>query len=915
MPEGSEVLMNSTLLSTIGTIVGVILVILILCGLAAYGFVRFWQKKTQDDLKKVSSQSRQLVNESKNLRTAIQGYAENDPPPFGTLDAHILSQLNEFDELAQAFMMQYGNVQQTIRNISQKDWRSILRAPFSWYHLRQQIVGLLEKQTSSENALQAARSNLSEIESQGWVVASGARLVQERMARTSQLLANLQRVTVQSSSFDQALEKKEGIEKALKGIPEFFLTDSEESVISRSTKESIIQVHQILADNQSEVDSLLSQAGTWGNQYKEADDRLGALQNLVKELQQLLAEMPTGLILSEAEARLDSLTSVVSQVDAGLNQLDLNELPTHAQMATDALKDAQATYEILKNAKQGQTELSGLIENIGPERDQLVGKLAQLATRSVYPLIWNKSQVQLNDLLQRIELLGPTQKPRTPEQVEKDLAIAKTLQNRIRGLAAQYQKVAAQYDELIPILTALDLASVLVKYQKAQRLADQVVEYNPENWPRQEAVNSFKGDVDAFHNSLRAVVPENSSLSLKETDLPQQYEQVRNLADQFHALQQREERIRARLVELQAMENSAQENLSVSESVLNQIGLLSNSNQVLKETLASDVERQLSLVDQLSNELGNRQQGLIQKKVQKVSEFYNKVEQAGNNWLNKLDIDVKVKKGVITDKIERLKEIADLSEPAIADAQTLLSSPDANIGEGNRPGKKGRIPLKEIMLQYKFTNESWQRSLATTKAIEDIETSVYDANQKTEQQRHNAEDLLAQAEKWVQEARSWPPVSITLDAERREYDDIERMRNAIRKEQPRAIWLVGRLGDLASRYQAVAEKARHLGERAEADHSRIRSLEREMDESVRLWQYQKNAYSSNTLATANIQRLLSEISRDLDNLKRQYRQGIKNYNQIEQDLVLLSRKANSTLIPIEDDQRIDINGEIRIERT
>jgi chromosome segregation ATPase len=907
--------MNSTLLSTVGTILGVILVILVIIGFAAYGLVRFWQKKIQDDLKKVSSQSRQLINDGKNLRIAIQGYAESDPPPFGALDARILSQLNEFDELNQAFVLLYGDIQQAIRNINQKDWQSILRAPFSWYHLRQRMAGLLEKKTGAGNALQASRSILVEIESQGWVVAGQARLAQERMAKAGQLLAYLQQVNVQSSSFDQAVSKKEQIEKALDGIPEFYLTASEQSVISQSTKESIINVHRILTDNQPEIDSLLSLAETWGNQHKEADNELGALQKLVKELQQLLADMPAGLILSEAEARLDNLTGVVSQVNAGLTKPDLDELPALAQMAADALKDAQATHETLKIAHLGQAELSGLISSIGPERDQLVAKLAQLATRSIYPVVWNKSQVQLNDLLQRIDALGPTNKPRTPEQVEKDLAIAKTLQARIRDLADQYQKVASQHAELMPILTALDLASVLVKYQKAQRLADQVAEYNPENWPRQDAVNSFKVDLDAFHNGLRDMVPKNSSLSLKETELAQQLEQVRTLLEQFLALQQREERIRTRLVELQASENSAQESLSIAQSAINQIGLLSNANQTLKEILAGELEHQLNIADQLSAELGNRQQSLVQKKVQKVSDFYNKAEQASNNWLNKLVVDVKVKKEVITDKIEQLREIADLSEPAIADSQKLLLSLDTNLREGNKPGKKSRFPLAEIMLQYKFANDGWQRSLASTKAIEDIESSVYDAYQKTEQQRHNAEDLLTQAANWVQEARSWPPISITLDAERREFDEIERMREAIRKEQPRAIWLVGRLGDLASRYQAVAEKAHRLGERAEADHNRIRDLERELEESVRLWQYQKNAYSSNTLATANIQRLLSEISRDLDNLKRQYRQGIKNYNQIEQDLILLSRKANSTLIPIEDDQKIDINGEIRMGRS
>ncbi len=371
---------------------------------------------------------------------------------------------------------------------------------------------------------------------------------------------------------------------------------------------------------------------------------MDALQKLVKELQQLLADMPAGLILSEAEARLDNLASVATQILARLANPDLDELPELAQMADDALKDARSTLETLKNARLGQTELSGLISNIGAERDQLVAKLAQLASRSIFPVVWNKSQVQLNDLLQRIDVLGPTNKPRTPEQIEKDLAIAKTLQARIRDLVNQHQKVALQHDELMPILTTLDLASVLVKYQIAQRLADQVAEYNAENWPRQDAVNGFKVDLDAFHNRLRTTIPENSSLSLKETELPQQLEQGRATSDQFLVLQQREERIRARLVELQAAENSAQESLSIAQSTLNQISLLSNANQALKEILSSDIEHLLNIADQLSTELGNRQQGLVQKKSQKISDFYNKTEQASNNWLNKLLVDVKVKK-------------------------------------------------------------------------------------------------------------------------------------------------------------------------------------------------------------------------------------------------------------------------------
>ena len=48
------------------------------------------------------------------------------------------------------------------------------------------------------------------------------------------------------------------IEKELKNIPEFYLTAPEQSVIAQSTKESIINVCHILADNQPEIDKLLS---------------------------------------------------------------------------------------------------------------------------------------------------------------------------------------------------------------------------------------------------------------------------------------------------------------------------------------------------------------------------------------------------------------------------------------------------------------------------------------------------------------------------------------------------------------------------------------------------------------------------------------------------------------------------------
>jgi chromosome segregation ATPase len=228
--------------------------------------------------------------------------------------------------------------------------------------------------------------------------------------------------------------------------------------------------------------------------------------------------------------------------------------------------------------------------------------------------------------------------------------------------------------------------------------------------------------------------------------------------------------------------------------------------------------------------------------------------------------------------------------------------------------KTNRIPLSDIVVHFRNLNEIWQRSLAVSRSIEEIETPVYEINDKAEQMRENARARLLEASRWTESQKNWPPISVSINDVQRDFEEVDQQRETIRKAQPRALWLVGRLGDISSRYQSIAERARRFSERAEADQNHIHDLEKQIDEAVNLWQFQKNAYSSNTMATANIHRLLGDITQNLEFLKQQSRQGKKGYGQIEQELAFLSAKATNATIPIELDQKIDINGEIRMER-
>ena len=64
----------------------------------------------------------------------------------------------------------------------------------------------------------------------------------------------------------------------------------------------------------------------------------------------------------------------------------------------------------------------------------LMRQMADLATRKVYPVVWEESKALLTELQKKSSELGPIQTPRTPAEVEKTLAAAADLLARWQGM-------------------------------------------------------------------------------------------------------------------------------------------------------------------------------------------------------------------------------------------------------------------------------------------------------------------------------------------------------------------------------------------------------------------------------------------------------------------------------------------------
>jgi len=121
-------------------------------------------------------------------------------------------------------------------------------------------------------------------------------------------------------------------------------------------------------------------------------------------------------------------------------------------------------YDILNNAKWHFSEFLQLMANLRPDYDQLAREMGRLSSRTTYPLVWNKSQVQLNDFIQRFVKLEPVTKTRAIEQLDADLVDAKMLKDRLAQLQEQVKVASLTYNQVVPGLEKLNSAEVFAQF-------------------------------------------------------------------------------------------------------------------------------------------------------------------------------------------------------------------------------------------------------------------------------------------------------------------------------------------------------------------------------------------------------------------------------------------------------------------
>jgi hypothetical protein len=667
-----------------------------------------------------------------------------------------------------------------------------------------------------------------------------------------------------------------------------------EGIVSKLEKQGwdvAFQARQVLSDNQTVVSIL---TGLYNSEIK--DQTLDSSLTDARECEQWLStRIPVYFLSGDEQAVLAQADKAsISQVHTMVSQArpGVEELLTRA-------KTWEAEYATLKQA------LSELIEGFR----ELSPIFSELESNPTNPLNWDNSRQVLAGLRVQIEGLSAGNRTRTLEEISNDLERIGELSRRQSELSVTCNQVEQHYMGLLELIEVPEIRQGEQWIRHAQKYVEQMEEYSPENWPRNDAVDKLGQDLKVLGERHRQIALSDPSAPVLESQIPHLLEEARALTKLHQGIRQRVASTQARHGEIKDLERSSREKLVSTRAMLNQAASLAASNPQLSKIATAEIKHLRENLEEVIGEFDHPEEGSVEKKSHKAATLVKKAEQAASKWLEQINKDLDEKVTTLSKKVAALREIATLDDPAVIESQKLVAQSSMLDPAKKRVGKA--VTFAEMITETKHRNEEWQLCIAASRALDDIQGPVLERFQQADQMRVLAAQWLNHAASLVPEGRTWPATTQVLTSERQQFNALEEQWQSLKEKPVKAIDLVARLSDLGGKYQVLATKLKQTAETAEQDQNRIKELEHRYEESCQMWQYLMGEYSDNLHTKDGIAKLLSEANAELEGIQRRYlREGIP-YHQVLQQLRSLCQKLDSAEAPYDQNHIIDINGDMQ----
>lgn len=889
------------------------LVMLLLVG-GFFLLVRSWRAKAQQEARLLPGELRSLEKQYRQLEGVLQAYSLDEAEPYGAPLRELRMQLDSSEKQYELLRQEYVRVQELLPRKGRLPLNQLVGMPGLLYNLRKEIAALRKGVAETQVILERAQELSGSLQNLSWQVALQVRQAILRQEQVRQRLELLRQRHVGGAALRAAEQQDADLGARLAVLPAYLTSAEQAEVTRQADKATIIQAYQAIQYVTPEQDELLERLESWGRQVESVEHKLSRLRREVSAVETTLAGMPGSLDLAAHQRRMDSLSADFNKLQSELARPDIDGLSDLAREADHVQEAAQVLDSELKQGRGQAAALEQLLAQLTDGLSELSGLVSGLGTAKEYPLGWQQTSTTLARLSQQINSLNKASRLRSLEQVDLDLGAANQLYLQEKELLESCQQVRSQHDELVGLMRSPEINQGELWRQSSLKLVGRLKEYNPENWLRADAVGSLAGELDGLGEGLRRLTAGGATTPILEDQVGSRLAEARRLVQLSQALRVRVNQVDGRLAELQRTENQAREQLEGAKNILVQVGYIIRSNPLLSSLAGQEIEHQHNQVDRFTAELNQRQHGTVEGKARQAAGFIAHTENALNGWLARLDQDTQAKGKALTGSLTRLDSIAKVTDAPVAEARRLLDAPVLRLG-GTLAGGKAHFPLEEMVVEFKTRSDIHQSAAAAQAAIQDLEKPVVDSYNTASQHRQHVLDQFGQVSTWLRQTRAWPPVSVELDAEQHDLVGLENQWQGLKDKPIKAIDLVARLGELSAKYQALGERVRQAAEKGAREQDQAETLESELRDFIRQWERLLGAYRDNSMASQEIQQLLSQVDDELYRLRQGYREGTLNYTQAVQTLQNLHRRARLFQAALDDSHVIDISGKVIASRT
>ena len=561
------------------------------------------------------------------------------------------------------------------------------------------------------------------------------------------------------------------------------------------------QVAQRSRDLLNAAQSSLGMARALGARGIDKATLVPILESLERSETDLLKQVPDYFLSGTRHQVMDRATKE-DTIDAWRR---LNDVEMKAQPHIQKVHRWQSVYQALDGYNIGNMALL----------NRIAVDMEGTANLPEYPIAWQDSRRELQDLRGLQTRIGGPDSRRAPDQLDVDLARAKKLESRARALEAEVAKARRWRDKLAPLLVNPNLAAPQTWMEPASKLHKAAKAYDVRNWATGDKVPSIARDANGLakrHKNLAAPLIDRP---LPEGTLNQKlFDDLQRLTSDLEKYEERLARVTARLVELQAEEQAAQATLdgylqSLAPLIRHFEGVGGEAQAGSRSAEAQHTANSLETDGQkLSSQLQKRQSGLVSNKARGVEKWASDCPGQLEKMLKDLRAEVEDLDSQLGDQVRATERIAPFDqERAMEEARRLLGT-KYTFAPPRAKGTGGN-PLGPLVAQ---ANELLDRLVALGGSLSAIREQIREPlryrygtlERRRDKAATSLEDLEAMA------AEAGPNVSVDVGRIRSQIEDADRGLARLKRSGRTVSQVRHGLDELTRRYEGAADEAAEM---------------------------------------------------------------------------------------------------------